>query len=231
LLTWADPALLAEQAENISTWEDVFEVNFETELDALRAVEPDQTRWRTGGRKTKDRPNGEDVEWWRQAGRDMIRTYVAWRLRTSDTLHIAAVKGAAGVEVEVTTSFGGVPVRGFVDRLFLDTQTGAYLVVDYKTGANPPKAQLQLGQYSVQLEAMIGAPVRWGAYYDARKGELSKPFDLSGYTPERLGYIYGGLDTSIRSNIFLPNMTQCFSCGMRDACVFQGGIEPTPEKK
>src|SRR6266571_4548507 len=46
-------------------WLPSFGAALNVELDEMRAEEPDESKWRTAGRKTKDKPNGEDVTWWR----------------------------------------------------------------------------------------------------------------------------------------------------------------------
>src|SRR3954470_15975756 len=41
---------------------------FDLEVDTLRQREPDESKWRKAGKPSKDKPNGEDVAWWRTAG-------------------------------------------------------------------------------------------------------------------------------------------------------------------
>jgi putative RecB family exonuclease len=209
------------------TWEEEFDRNFEEEIEKLREQEPDETRWRTAGRTTKDKPNGEDVAWWRAEGRAMVGRYLDWKISTVDTLRIAAVKGAPGIEVEVTVPVGGVPMRGFIDRVLEDPKTGVLMVMDLKTGSRTPDSPLQLALYSVQLEEMLGRSVTYGAFWMARKGVLTDPIDLSVWTNKNLGIIYRSLDSSIEQGLFLPNITSmCGKCGVREHCLFQGGKDP-----
>jgi hypothetical protein len=226
LHTWQENDL-TEWADSPEPWLNVFSQEFETGLDELREQEPEESRWRTAGRKTKDKPNGEDVTWWRTAGEDMVRQYIEWRASTNDTLGIAAVKGAAGVEVEVHTTFGDEPVIAYVDRLMEDREDGRLLLLDLKTGSRTPSNFMQLAQYSLQLELEIGRPITWGAYYMARPGKLTDPVDLSPWTGGKFQYLYETLDRAASQGIFLPVMdTHCTSCGLRDFCIWNGGSEP-----
>lgn len=219
--------LPAEQGEEHGRWQDEFTDQFEKELDHVRETEPDESKWRTAGRATKDKPHGENILWWHTAGRDMVQRYVDWRFSTADSLVMATVKGAPGIEVEVKAPLAGVPVIGYVDRLMRDATTGAPIVVDLKTGSRKPDSPMQLALYSVQLERMLGEPVTWGAYYDARKGVLGEPIPLERFTEDNLGLIYDGLDRAISQNIFIPNVSSgCNSCGVRTSCIFAGGTEP-----
>lgn len=206
-------------------WQNMFEDVFTASIDTARENDPDGV-FRTAGRKTKDKPNGEDETWWREAGREMVGRYINWRTSVGDVLALATVESGPGIEIEVTAPVGGVPMVGYVDRLFRD-QNDAHLVVDLKTGPRTPASPMQLALYSVQLEAQLGVPVTWGAWYDARKGTLSDPIDLSTFTEQKLGRVYRGLDRGISQGVFLPNIdSHCRACGVRSACVYQGGIEP-----
>lgn len=219
MLTW--------QENDLSGWQDprpwfgTFRDQFEEELDKLRAIDPDESNWRVASK------GRETIVFWRQLGPVLISQYIAWRTSTVDTLRIAAVKSAPGIEVKVETSLGDVPVVGYIDRVFQDVRTGVLEIVDYKSGARMPADSGQLGQYSVQLEQQEGTPVTWGAFYNARKGQLDGPLNLAGYTEAGLGQQYQRLEASIEAREFEPNITAlCKSCGVKQFCKFVGGKEP-----
>lgn len=219
---WEDEATV--RAEGDGPWREEFVRSFERQIEVLTEKQPDVSKWRTAGRKTADKPNGEDLDWWHTAGQDMVTGYVNWRLTTSDTWVVATVKGAPGVEVEVRSEFGGVPVVGYVDRLF--RVDGQLVLADLKTGSRIPQPT-QLAQYSLQLEKVAGEPITWGVYYDARKQRPTDLIDLSRFTDGKFGVIYDALDRAAEAGIFLPRMdSHCNNCGVRSACVFQGGVEP-----
>lgn len=223
--TWQENDLSGLDPE---PWENAFEDEFERELDELRENDPDESSWRTAGRKTIAKPNGEDVTWWRTAGRQFVSGYIAWRTSTADTLRIATVEGGPGIEVEVEMPLGGVPMRGYVDRLMEDTSTGELLLMDLKSGSRTPVSPMQLALYSVQLEPRVGRPIVWGAYFDARKGTLTDPISLTNFTEHKLGIAYQNLDRAVTAGIFLPTIdSHCKACGVRSACIWTGGTEPT----
>lgn len=225
LLTWQENDLSAFASD--AEWRATFRNNFADELDKLRENDPDESNWRTAGKPTKARPNGEDATWWLEAGQDMISRYIAWRISTNDILRIAAVKGAAGIEVEVRTLLGGVEVVGFIDRVFVDLRTLVYLVGDYKSGKRKVTDPGQVGQYSVQLEQQYDLPVTWGAYYSAREGQMGTPLSLTRFTEHQLGEAYQQLEANIAAGHFPPNQTAlCKSCGLRKFCPYEGGVLP-----
>lgn len=205
-----------------TVWEDIFTEKFEIEIEEQRKTEPTIESWRTAGRKTTAKPNGEDIAWWHIAGRVMIGTYVKHRANTNDNLKVAVIGGEPAIEVQVTVPIGDVPMLGYIDRVMED-EKGTLVILDLKTGARIPYSKMQLALYSVQLEQMLGRPVSWGMYYDARKGSYSEYYALTKYTAQNLGVVYSTLDRAIREGIFLPNVSDmCKSCAFREHCVFGG---------
>lgn len=216
-------------------WRTEFNADFDQCLEEFDETQPDRSTWRTAGRPTKDKPNGEDIEWWRQAGAQMVEDYIAWRVENKDKWRIASYVPEGGtipvpaIEAVLSQAFGSVRVRGAAD-LVLEDANGTLVVVDKKTGSRVPDSPLQLGLYSVQLEKVMGRQVAYGAFYMARKAELTPPQVLTTHTEGTFKTIYETLDKGIRDGVFLPNISSmCKSCGVRDACVFVGGVEP-PER-
>ena len=218
----------------ISKARDSFVNHFERAVEEMTEKHPDTTKWRTAGRATKEKPNGEDLDWWHEAGQEMVTNYIRWRINTNDTWAIATVEGRPAVEVEIKAPLGQTPLRHYVDRLLRDRNTNALCVMDLKSGSRMPSTPLQLATYSVLLEQMLGEPVLWGAFYDARRGYLTEPMDLSRFTPANLGVLYDTLDEAATRGLYLPKLdTHCVKCGVREFCVWQGGVEPpdpTPSK-
>lgn len=215
--------------DDIKPWQDRFLEIFETELDELRAVSPDESEWRVSQKnKTKKNPAGEDAAWWRQHGSAMVGRYIQWRISTDDTLVMAAVESGPAVEVEVRALLGGVPVVAIIDRVFQDRNTGVAEIVDLKTGRRMPEKTTQLGHYSVLYEMFSGQPTTWGTFYDARKGSLAEVYDLTVYTAYSIAEQYVWLDRAIALGEFFPNITYlCSACGVRKWCKYQGGSEPS----
>lgn len=211
---------------NPDFYADLFTTHFEAELDELRKIEPDESKWRRAGKISQLKPNKEDIAWWHTAGREMVRDYITWRVTAADTWEIATVNGAPGIEVEVLSPVGDVPMKGWVDRVLRSKLDDRLVVVDLKSGSRTPTSPMQLALYSIQLERLMGEPVLWGGFYEARKGRLGDLIDLSVWTESLLGTVYGRLDQAITTGLFLPNIdTHCVSCGVRQFCIYQGGNE------
>lgn len=213
---------------NITFYEDKFTDAFEAELDLIRKDFPDESTWRAAGRVTKDKPNKENVLWWHTAGRTMIRDYIAWWVANAEVWEVATLPdGRPAIEIEVTQPLGGVPLKGYLDRLLRSKLDSRLVVADLKSGSRTPASPMQLATYSVQLEPLLGGEqVLWGAWYDARKGSLGEPVNLSKWTEGLLGKVYGDLDRAIGSGVFLPNIDDhCKGCGVAKFCVYNGGRE------
>lgn len=219
---------IPEDVSVIELFEDKFTDAFEGELDIIRADFPDESTWRRAGRVTKDKPNKEDVLWWQSAGRKMIADYIAWWIENRETWEIATMPdGTPAIEIEVTQPLGGVPLRGYIDRLLRSKVDRRLVVTDLKSGSRTPASPMQLATYSVQAEPLMGGEqILWGAWYDARKGFLGEPINLSKWTEGLLGKVYGDLDRAIGSGVFLPNIDDhCKGCGVAKFCVYNGGRE------
>lgn len=205
-------------------WQNTFTDLHERELDQLRVQEPNEAAWRAAN------SGKESISWWQKKGRDYIAAYLLWRAKVHNSLRIAEIDGKPAIELEVNVELGGVPVRGFVDRLYVDINTGVYLLVDYKTGKSAPTDGDQPGLYSVMVEEQFGLPVTFGAFYNARKGDLGDTYDLTGYTKDSLGRDYARLDREINAGNFQPTLSRlCKSCGVKQFCKYVGGSEPAED--
>jgi len=211
-----------------SFWQDRFQEHLGSEFSDLRAVEPDESQWRTGGRVTKDAPNREDTEWWAAQGPSMVLGYLAWRQRLhAQGWQVAHVDGVPAIEMAVEAVLGTTEIKAYVD-LVLEDKNGTLLVVDHKTGSRVPPSTEQLGLYSVMLERVFKRPVTWGAYFLARAGNLSPVKSLTMWDEENLGQAYDVLDHAADAGLFMPNIgIGCAQCGFKKYCVWVGGEEPT----
>lgn len=210
----------------LSECQDKFTDIFEALLDELRVKFPDESTWRAAGKATKAKPEKENVAFWREYGRELVGKYLLWRVSTADTWEIASVNGAPGIEVEVTSPLGGVPMKGYVDRVLRSLVDGRLLVMDLKSGSRVPSSPMQLATYSIQLEEKMGEPVLWGGFYMARSGVMTEPINLAPFTAQLLGKVYSDLDRSIEAGIFMPVVDDhCKGCAVRRFCVYQGGVE------
>jgi putative RecB family exonuclease len=219
-----------EQPSPTPGWRELFVSNFLTNIEELKEIEPDILGWRTGGRKTKEKPNGEDIDWWMVEGPNMVEAYLIWfEHMMAAGWTVAHVEGVPCIEMKVESLIGKTEVLSYVDLVLRDP-SGIPVVWDLKSGTRVPDGVEQLGLYSVQLEPVLGEPITWGAYYMAREGTGTENKSLAHFTPENLGMIYDMLDKAIESEIFAPHIgMSCGYCGYHDSCIWWGNKEPSGE--
>ena len=116
---------------------DAFNVSFNEEL-----AKGEGKVFRAGGRPTKAMPNGEDEGWWRANAPAMIQSWISWRAQNPN-LHVWTVDGVPAIELQVRAEVDladgtKVALKGFIDRVFIDSDTGQLLIVDLKSGKNAP---------------------------------------------------------------------------------------------
>lgn len=180
--------------------------------------------WDTAGRPSKVWPRGQDGEWWLSGeGQVLVANWSNW-LKASPWC-IAVVGGTPAVELEISTTVGGHPFVGYIDRVLQSVvNPNHYLVLDIKTGTRTPSGQRQLGAYAVGLHRALGFAVNRGAYFMARKSELAGPFALEGYFDGSLDADYGRAMTIIENQLFIPQPSAlCRVCSVRSHCRSYGG--------
>lgn len=206
---------------------ELFDIHFqqhqeEREAESATPIES----WRAGGRRSKEYPNKEDRSWWLAHGPKMVADYISWRERMLDAgWHIwQAPGGLPAIELELMATFGDIPVKMALDRVFVSPD-GELVVVDLKAGSRTPDSDLQLNFYACGMEQVMGIRPQYGSYYMARKGEWTGPVPLTmsiGQLTAELQLFNKALD----NEIFLPNRgSHCISCGVARACAAVNGAE------
>lgn len=204
-----------------------FTHSFAEELagDAERSGVP-VAEFRAGGRASKAWPNKEDDTWWAAHGPEMVDNWVAFRQALPNWVVWVTPAGLPAIELELNASLNGVPVKAYLDRVFVDTSTGELCIVDVKSGSRTPDSDLQLGFYRVLLYKLFGVEANQGYYWMARKGELTPAVDLSRFDEHLLGSMLATFERAIENDIFIPKLSGlCNSCGVNRACAAFGGAE------
>jgi len=181
---------------------------------------------RAGGRATKAFPNKEDSSWWMENGPKFVESWI--NFRNDSGWQIAVVNGTPAIEIGITVELGGVPVQMHIDRVMaMPNEDGGavtrdnFAIVDLKTGANPPKSDLQLAFYAAGMEKALGFRPRWGGYWMARQGSLGFLADLDDYPLEMVEDLIGQFRKARDHKVFLPNMSHCNMCAVVEYCKYR----------
>lgn len=187
-----------------------------------------RAEWHCAGRVSKDKPNKEDEAWWLAVGQQYVDNWRDWLNASAYSVWIQPTGEPAieiGIELSEADGFGGVPWRGFIDRVM--ERDGTLGVVDLKTGARTPATLKQTAVYRLAIGKTLGwqyAP-SWGAFFMNRTGELTQPMPLwNDYPLERVEYEYGLVARGVREGVFPARPGPlCSSCGVRKYCFEFGG--------
>lgn len=119
------------------------------------------------------------------------------------------------VEKHFTVKFGEVEVVGYVDVVIDE------IAYDYKTGSTPGGDE-QLATYAGALNLKFDIPFTEGYYFMAKQGKPTRPYDLTGWSQERLADVYGELDSNIKAEKFdpKPSPDTCRMCPVQSSCEF-----------
>jgi len=171
--------------------------------------------------KTKARPNGEDVDWWKTEGLKQIDSYLLW-MQSHDWEIALLPNGKHAIEWEAEVTFGGIPVRLVIDAVYA-MPNGDLIVVDYKTGSKPPIGFEQLGLYASALEKAYGIRPKYGAFYSTRKGELEDVVSLDPWDIDYFNYMFRAMAAQQETGTYIPNVGfGCAGCGVKAQCVAWG---------
>ncbi len=124
-------------------------------------------------------------------------------------------EGRWWVEKHFTAKFGDVEVVGYVD-VAIDG-----IPYDYKTGGTPGGDE-QLATYAGAINLKFDIPFTEGFYFMAKTGKPTRPYDLTGWSVERLADVYGELDQNIKAEKFdpTPSPDVCRMCPVQTSCDF-----------
>lgn len=158
----------------------------------------------------------EDKAWWYSNGIEMFKNWINWRDKNKWSVWTLP-SGEPAIELAMNIKLDGVQVKMTLDRVMV-TDTGELMVVDIKTGARTPTSTLQLGFYAVGIEVLHGVRPTLGAYWMARKEDITPPVNLDFYTVDRITTLVSNFDKARKNNIYIPNFSHCNLCGYKNDC-------------
>lgn len=195
-----------------------------------------RSEWYASGREIKTKftmdggPSKKDEAWWRRMGPEMLRFWTAWRLTSPWEIAVLDEQGRTryGIELAVSTDFGGRPWRGYIDRVFHRrdpvTDSDEYLLVDLKSGKEPDGAA-QNGAYRVALLRQYGIDAKWGAFWLGGTGTSTSLVNLREQWPEeKVEFRYAKADAVRMAGAFVHRPSNmCRSCSVNAYCAEFGG--------
>jgi hypothetical protein len=194
------------------------------------AEEPDESKWRKGGRVSKDWPEKETIDFYRAKMPEWISNYIAWRSRPGAEQWLILPGGEPAIETAFNVTLGGVPLKGAPDRVCV-TDDGLVGVLDLKTGSSKPDSDFQLGVYAVVMEVLFDIRPTWGAFYQARDGQTTVPVSLERFDRQWLGEAFAAVKAGTEAGLFPPKLSsRCKTCSVNRYCrAFGGDLAGTVE--
>jgi putative RecB family exonuclease len=202
---------------------------FHKYFDEDVASKPEGTVFRAGGRVSKKYPNKEDASWWKAKGPEFIHNWYNFRMTNPHLDMWTAPDGTPAIELQVAAKIpGDVILKGYIDRVMVDTNTGKTIIIDLKTG-QAPKSGLQLAIYRLAMLEQYGEAPEYGSYWMARTGVLDTIYELEDYSPKMVARWLRDAKKSIDLNIFIPNTNNwCDYCEVKDMCYTRGNKQFAP---
>lgn len=204
----------AAEMDSFATYLEFALAQLETESGIPRS------EFRVSGRKTKDRPTGEDIDHWsNELGPQLCQAYADFTWPDGWTIAEDLPEDSSGrtVGIEYRVELADPLWQGYYDRIMRDRR-GNLIVVDLKSWQRR-RLSSQLQEYMVAGQ-LFGLRTVFGAYYHARKGELDSPSPCKWGAQEFRTYVELN-QLGIESGLFVPTVgDHCGWCSMRENCVF-----------
>lgn len=186
------------------------------QMQEAEARFPDRSMWLAGGRK---KPQQDLVDRY-EAGKDQIIRYIRYNLSDERLQPFLMPDGSVAAEVGFSVEKDGVEVRGYIDLILFDTETGQLLVRDIKTGRKPPAVPFQLVVYRMAVQEIFGEDIRWGHFFMTRDGAPTEPIDITTLDED---FLWTWFTRSVRmaeQGLFIPNPGEstCRTCAVSIHC-------------
>lgn len=204
-----------EKSQRVMTLEDTqeaFREAYRAQINQELRINPNLSFWESSGRyrALQDIPRRLNV------GLEQIEGFFKYIREHPEHVPWTDPNGVRWIEKEFRVKFGDVEVVGYID-VVIDGKPD-----DYKTGSTPGGDE-QLATYAGVLNLEFDIPFTTGRYWMAKTGKPTRPYDLTGWSIQRLADVYGELDQNIKAERFdpTPDPDLCRRCPVRDSCVFK----------
>ncbi|MEU7830322.1 PD-(D/E)XK nuclease family protein [Nonomuraea sp. NPDC049129] len=199
---------------------EVFKESWRHEIAKADEKFPDRTRWLVGGRKKVQK----DLEDRYEGGIGQVADYIRHNLLDKRLVPYELPDGSPAAEVGFEIEFEGVTVRGYIDLVLRDVETGQILVRDIKTGSKAPQVPFQLIVYRQAVNEIFGEDVTWGDFFMTKEAKPTSPIDLTTLDLVWIGRWFRRAVEMEERRHFLPNPGDaCRTCGVSPYCPLTGG--------
>ena len=202
--------------------QDVFRESYAKHINAACEVTPNFEWWFRSGPYAGE----EDIVRRYKIGLEQVEKYIRWYEFHPEEVIWISEDGTPGIEIGFDIELDGVLIRGFIDAVIaVDNALGVgktLIVRDNKTG-NHPGDDFQLAVYKVALAEQYGLDAPAGDYWMGRSGKPTYPFDLTGWTRERVAEKFHELEANIAAERFepKPDPDKCKFCDVALACEYR----------
>lgn len=203
-----------DQSSRVMTPEEVvqaFRDDYRGQINLLLRDNPNPKAWFNSG------PYGgmADIPRRYEVGQTHVLNILKWYEEHPDKKPWVDPDGHWWIEKQFKVQFGDVEVVGYVDVVIDEVP------YDYKTGATPGSDE-QLATYAGVLKLQWDIPFTEGFFFMAKQGRPTRPYDLTGWSIERLADVYGELDDNIKAERFdpTPSPEVCGRCPVATSCEF-----------
>jgi putative RecB family exonuclease len=199
--------------------QDVFRIAYWREVNSYLDETPNTAFWFASGPYR----GPDDIQRRYRVGLDHVARYIGYyEKHPRQVIWIDPVSGEPAIELSFDMDLDGVSVRGFIDAVIEDLDTGLVGPRDTKTGAKPGN-ELQLKTYGQGMEDLTGVPMVQGDYFMTKTGKPTFAYDLTEITRDELSGLYHEADTAIRAGDFpaKPSEDKCRFCSVRDSCKYR----------
>lgn len=202
---------------------DAYEETWEAGESEAWKREPNPDGWQRSGMKKVE----NDLRDRRIKGRDQLLTYMTNTVKERLRPWTLPDTGWPASEVPFEEDFDGVRVKGFIDLIMEDPETGALLVRDLKTGTKKPVGPIQLGTYRFAIQKKYGVDPQWGDYWMCKDDAPSSPIYLGDISERLITSQYQIMDAAEKDGMYSANLgDHCMRCDVAKHCPFVGGTPP-----
>jgi putative RecB family exonuclease len=195
--------------------QEVFRDAWRREIAKADERYPERSKWLVGGRKKVQ----TDLEDRYVGGLAQVENYIKYNQEDTRLKPYVLPDGSPAAEVGFEIEFEGVTVRGYIDLILRDVQTGAILVRDIKTGSKAPSVPFQLIVYREAVNEIFGEDVTWGDFFMTKDAKPTSPIDLTNLDLELVKRWFHRAVEMEEQRLFLPNPGDaCRTCSVSPHC-------------